>query len=377
MQRRDRWMVVSGEGGITLVPKRADLYAKLHVDGAYIDFSRLLGVRSLPNDVVVVRAQQEPKADAAPVDVTLDVRGNLGSRFYIRGAGLEARLDGALDISGRPGHLLAEGNVRTRGGTYQGYGQRLQIQRGIVTFQGPVENPALNVLAVRTGLPVEVGVSIGGTASRPIVRLHSDPSMPDVEKLNWLVLGQATGGQRAMTARFCQRRQVRCLPVRSTAPARGVMRSLGIDEVSLRPGQDSSSILPRETVAGTLRSATGTTAASDYVALGKRFSDDLYVTFEQAISGAATYVALNYQISRRLSLITRRYDDWARSCLFNRVRLTTLLPALLGVDVAVRRASPSAYPRQSLPSSRTARRFSSNPSQTGTQQTRRPGASWS
>ena len=65
LQRRDRWMVVSGEGGITLVPKRADLYAKLHVDGAYIDFSRLLGVRSLPNDVVVVRAQQEPKADAS------------------------------------------------------------------------------------------------------------------------------------------------------------------------------------------------------------------------------------------------------------------------------------------------------------------------
>jgi translocation and assembly module TamB len=304
LQRRDRWMVVSGEGGITLVPKRADLYAKLRVDGAYIDFSRLLGVRSLPNDVVVVRAQEEPKADAAPVDVTLDVRGNLGSRFYIRGAGLEARLDGALDISGRPGHLLAEGNVRTRAGTYQGYGQRLQIERGILTFQGPVENPALNVLAVRTGLPVEVGVSIGGTAARPIVRLHSDPSMPDVEKLNWLVLGRppgAAGDDRAVLSAAAGALFAGEIDSASTS----VMRSLGIDEVSLRPGQDSSSILPRETVAGTLRSATGTTAASDFVALGKRLNDDLYLTFEQAISGAATYVALNYQISRRLSLITR------------------------------------------------------------------------
>ena len=142
--------------------------------------------------MVVVRAEQPSKADTA-VDVTLDIRGNLGYRFYIRGAGLEARLDGALDISGRPGQLLAEGNVRTRGGTYQGYGQRLQIQRGILTFQGPIENPALNVLAVRTGLPVDVGVSIGGTAARPIVRLYSDPSMTDVEKLNWLVLGRPPG----------------------------------------------------------------------------------------------------------------------------------------------------------------------------------------
>jgi translocation and assembly module TamB len=307
LQRRDRWMVVSGEGGITLAPKRADLYAKLQVDGAYIDFSRLRGARSLPNDVVVVRAQQEPKADAPPVDVTLDVRSNLGSRFYIRGAGLEARLDGALDISGRPGQLLAEGNVRTRGGTYQGYGQRLQIERGILTFQGPLENPALNVLAVRTGLPVDVGVSIGGTAVRPIVRLYSDPSMPDVEKLNWLVLGRPPGaaGDGGQERALLSAAASALFAGQGDSASTSVMRSLGIDEISLRPGQDSSSILPREVVAGTLRSTTGTTAASDFVAIGKRLNDDLYLTFEQAISGAASYVALNYQLSRRVSLIAR------------------------------------------------------------------------
>ncbi|HVE88816.1 MAG TPA: translocation/assembly module TamB domain-containing protein, partial [Burkholderiaceae bacterium] len=307
LQRRDRWMVVSGEGGITLAPERADLYAKLKVDGAYVDFSRLRGARTLPSDVVVVRAQQPGKPDATPVDVTLDIRGSLGERFYIRGAGLEARLDGALDISGRPGQLLAEGNVRTRGGTYQGYGQRLQIQRGILTFQGPVENPALNVLAVRTGLPVDVGVSIGGTAARPIVRLYSDPSMTDVEKLNWLVLGRPPGaaGDGGQERALLSAAASALFAGQVDSASAGLMQSLGIDEISLRPGQDSASILPRETVAGTLRSATGTTAASDFIAIGKRLNDDLYLTFEQAISGAATYVALNYQISRRLSLIGR------------------------------------------------------------------------
>jgi translocation and assembly module TamB len=307
LQRRDRWMVVSGNGGITLAPARAELYAKLKVDGAFIDFSQLRGPRSLPGDVVVVRAQQPKKADTPPVDVTLDVRGDLGPRFYIRGAGLEARLDGALDITGRPGQLLAEGNVRTRAGTYQGYGQRLQIERGILTFQGPIENPSLNVLAVRSGLPVDVGVSVGGTAARPIVRLYSDPSMTDVEKLNWLVLGRPPGGagdggqERALLSAAAGA----LLAGQGDNASASLMRSFGIDEISLRPGQDSASILPRETVAGTLRSATGTTAASDFVAIGKRLNDDLYLTFEQAISGAASYVALNYQINRRLSLIGR------------------------------------------------------------------------
>ncbi len=306
LQRRDRWMVVSGEGGITLAPRRADLYAKLQVDGAFIDFSRLHGARSLPSDVVVVRAEQEPKADATEVDITLDIHGNLGRRFYIRGAGLEARLAGELDISGKPGLLLAEGNVRTVGGTYQGYGQRLQIERGILTFQGPIENPSLNVLATRTGLPVEVGVSVGGTAARPIVRLYSDPSMSDPEKLNWLVLGRPPGGSGdGGDSRALLSAAAGALLAGQGDSATGLVRSFGIDEISLRPGQDSSSILPREVVAGTLRSATGTNAMGDFVAVGKRLNDDLYLTFEQAISGTATYVALNYQISRRLSLIWR------------------------------------------------------------------------
>jgi len=225
----------------------------------------------------------------------------------IRGAGLEARLAGALRVSGRPTQLQGVGTVRIVDGIYNGYGQRLQIERGLVTFSGSLENPALNVLAVRPGLPVEVGVQITGTALAPRVRLHSDPAMTDVEKLNWLVLGRPPGtgdGQdralltAAATALFAGRSD--------DSAASNVLRSLGIDEFSLRSGsQGPSSLLPRETVAGTLRSSGSSSGSNDFVALGKRLSDDLYVTFEQALSGAEYYVALNYQLTRRLSVILR------------------------------------------------------------------------
>jgi len=201
-----------------------------------------------------------------------------------------------------------EGNVRTVGGTFAGYGQRLQIERGILTFQGPVENPSLNVLAIRTGLPVDVGVAVGGTAARPVVRLYSDPAMSDAERLNWLVLGRAPGGtgdggqERALLSAAASA----LFAGQADAASSALVRTLGVDDISLRPGSGSSSILPRQTVAGTLRGTTGTTTAvSDFVAVGKRLNDDLYLSFEQAISGAATYVALNYQISRRVSLIGR------------------------------------------------------------------------
>ena len=310
LQRADRWMVVSGNGGITLSPQRADLYASLTVDGAYVNFDGLRAGRNLPGDVVVKRPGEQRKPTAeAPVEVRLDLKGNLGPRFYVQGAGLEARLAGEVNVTGRASQLRADGVVRTVDGVYAGYGQRLRIERGIVTFLGPIDNPALNVLAVRSGLPVEVGVAIGGTAQRPIVRLHSDPSMSETEKLNWLVLGRPAGASGDGNDRAILSAAATALfSGQVDSASAGLMRSLGIDQITLQPGQSSASLLPRETVAGRLRSggvSTSNTAAADFVAVGKRINDDLYLSFEQALSGAEYFVALNYRLTRQLSLIAR------------------------------------------------------------------------
>jgi translocation and assembly module TamB len=50
---------------------------------------------------------------------------------------------------------------------------------------------------------------------------------------------------------------------------------------------------------------TTSSAASDFLAVGKRINDDLYLSFEQALSGAEYFVALNYRLTRQLSLIAR------------------------------------------------------------------------
>jgi translocation and assembly module TamB len=206
-------------------------------------------------------------------------------------------------VTGRPTQLRAIGSVRTVDGVYNGYGQRLQIERGIVTFQGQVDNPALNVLAVRGGLPVEVGVAIGGTAQRPLVRLHSDPAMSDTEKLNWLVLGRPPGASDGQDRAL--------LSAAASALFAGqddktnIMRSLGIDQISVRAGQDGTSLLPRETVAGRLRSSGSAGTVSEFVAIGKRINEDLLLSFEQAITGAEYFVALNYRLTNRLSVIAR------------------------------------------------------------------------
>ena len=48
-------------------------------------------------------------------------------------------------------------------GYYTAFGQRLTVERGILTFSGPIDNPGVNALAMRKNQAVEAGVAVTGT----------------------------------------------------------------------------------------------------------------------------------------------------------------------------------------------------------------------
>jgi len=77
----------------------------------------------------------------------------LGQRFYIRGAGLEARLAGGRRVTGRPAQLQAVGTVRIVDGVFHGYGQRWQIQAWPGDVLRTAGQPRPQTVAVRSGLP--------------------------------------------------------------------------------------------------------------------------------------------------------------------------------------------------------------------------------
>ena len=102
LQRPERWMVVTVRAASRSPQSAAELYAKVTVDSAYIDFDAQRAGRTLPADVTVVRqGEQRKPAEAPPLTVTLDLQANLGDRFYIAGAGLEARLAGEVASAAR------------------------------------------------------------------------------------------------------------------------------------------------------------------------------------------------------------------------------------------------------------------------------------
>ena len=206
--RIDRRIVTSGSAQMQLEREQLHLDGRFAVDEGLIDFSKS-DAPALSDDVVVKRAA-DPKA-ATPVrsgttparlpSVALDLRVDLGQKLRLRGRGLETGLEGELRLTSPAGKLAVDGSVRAAGGTYAAYGQKLEIARGNLVFNGPAENPRLDIEATRPNLDVRVGVQVTGTAVNPRVRLFSEPEMSELDKLSWLVLGRASDGLgRADTA---------------------------------------------------------------------------------------------------------------------------------------------------------------------------------
>ncbi len=252
----------------------------------------------------------------APLVLTADLEADLGRQLRVRGQGIDARLTGTLKLHGAvPAGLRANGTVRVRDGVYQAYGQKLEITRGRVIFNGPIDNPVLDITAMRRGGLVEAGVSVTGTVLSPRIRLVSNPDVPDAQKLSWLVLGVGTDDARSGA-------QVAALTAAAATlfggdgggPGGGLARSLGLDVLTIRNasnspfGADFGANFPQQAGSATT-STLGT--AQDVVAIGKRLGSNVVVTYEQGLRGIWSLLRLQYDITRRLSLRAQTGTDTA------------------------------------------------------------------
>lgn len=298
-----RFLAISGDAKLDATADGLLASGAFKADAGWI--GALAGsLPSVSDDVVVVRKAEPPPAAAAPREkerVNLDVRFDLGDRLFFEGRGLDTRLVGNLHVTGAPTALRANGAIRTVGGTYDGYGQKLTIERGALAFNGPVDNPQLNVRAVRTGLAVEAGVEVGGTVAHPKVRLVSTPDVPEPEKLSWMILGRgpsdlAPGDASVLVAAAASM-------FGKGAPGTDFAQRLGLDEVKIGRTDTQSvlGVLPQSTVAG----RTGSASAAEVVTVGKKLTRNVHLTYEQGLADVEGALKVTLEISRQFQLLVR------------------------------------------------------------------------
>ena len=292
--RVDRRIVASGSGQLQLDRKTLAFDGQFDVDEGLIDFTRS-DAPTLSDDVEVVRARgavspaaaasaaASPATPTTPTrDVALNLRVTLGERLRVRGRGLDTGLRGELHITSPGGRLAVDGTVRAADGTYAAYGQKLSIDRGLISFNGPVGNPRLDIEATRPNLDVRVGVAVSGYATNPHVRLFSDPALSEIDMLSWLVMGRASDGLGRTDTALLQRAALALLAGEGGGLTNPLTQALGLDEVSVR--QSDGEV--RQTV----------------IALGKQLSQRWYVGYERGLNATTGSFQFVYRIAQRFTL---------------------------------------------------------------------------
>jgi translocation and assembly module TamB len=186
---------ISPDLTVSFVPERLTVRGEILVPSALIRPPDLPpGSVTVSRDEVIIGEEDEP-GTGLPMDIR--VRVILGDDVRFDGFDLEARVTGDLDVIDLPGRpLQVFGNVEIPEGRYEAWGQDLTLERGLVIFQGPVENPALDLRAVRRvpAYNVVVGVEIGGTPEALQSRITSEPPMDDTEAMAFLLTGRPLSG---------------------------------------------------------------------------------------------------------------------------------------------------------------------------------------
>jgi translocation and assembly module TamB len=281
--RSDRRVIVSGNTRLKLDQNRLQLSGELTADRARLEMPASSRPQ-LSSDVVIVGQPPRPPSASQRFPLALDLKLNLGKDFLFKGAGFDARLGGQLRVFTVNNQLRGDGSIRVEEGRYAAYGQTLNIERGVLRFIGPIDNPGLDVLAVRKTATVTAGVQVRGTVQRPVATLYSDPALPDTEKLSWLVLGHGlnTGGQQEFALL-----QIAAGTLLSQADSVNfqaqLAEALNIDTFDVRAG-DSQDL------------------ASSVISVGKRLSSRTLLSYEQSLDGLSQVVKVLYQLTPRVRL---------------------------------------------------------------------------
>lgn len=303
LARADRRLTVSGVLSTQLEQGVLELNGRLQANQA----SFILPDEDRPqlgSDVVVrgstPSTKRTPVNTAVPTRIQLEL--DLGPNFQLRGQGLDSHLTGTVHLETQVGQApRLTGQIKTEHGQYRAWGQTLTIETGALNFNGPYDNPTLDILALRPLPDQRIGVQLSGTAKAPQLHLYAEPELPETEKLAWLVLGRPASGTGTEAA-LLQQAALALLSKHGQNPGQGLQRALGLDEISFR---------------GESQKTNGSSHAAA-LTVGKRLSDQLYLTYSRSVIGITGTVAILYDISRSLTLRAQAGDDNAIELLFTR-----------------------------------------------------------
>ncbi len=251
------------------------------------------GSVSSSRDVVVVDADGAVKGSGLPLSLDVDLV--LGEAVRVDAFGVKGLLDGRLKIQQEPGQVMTGlGSLKLREGTFVFKGAELNIDRGLVYYQGgPIDDPGLDVRAKKEVDDTEVGVQLTGTVAQMEMNLFSSPKMDESDIVAYLLTGRdmsaSSSGEGSML---------------------GAAAGLGIG----RGGDFLKDITGESGFDVSL--ASGEEASDVSLVVGREIYKGLYISYGKGLTDAAGTFKARYKLKYGFSVETETTSEATGTDLF-------------------------------------------------------------
>ena len=294
----EAYVVASPDLQFTLNDKTSQLSGTVRVPTAELVPVQFNASVRASDDVVIINGPVQKEGRSVATDFNVNVL--LGDKVKVNGLGFGGRLTGKLLISGNSKKLLlGTGDIFIKDGSYEAYGQKLDIDNGKIQFTGgAIENPSIDIKATRKSGKVLAGLQLTGTVDDPLVALFSRPSMSDDNILSYLMIGRPLAGASAADAAM----------LASAATGLGIKggNMLG-EQIASTFGLDSFAI-------------NGNGGGDTALQIGKYLSPKLYLSYGIGLFEPVSTVNLNYELNKNWSVKTESGVETGVDILYSRER---------------------------------------------------------
>ena len=266
----------------------------------------------LPSGDVIVEGAPKPVEKAFPLALDIQVRLVLGEKVLVKAAGIDAQLGGSIDLTLQSlDRITSKGEIRVVKGRYKAYGADLEIVRGRLYYAGgPISQPTLDILALRTIDDVRAGITVGGILRAPAIKLYSEPAMPDVDILAYILFGHpfSAGSNAEQAGRMAQVAGAILSQGQASALQDQIMSRLGISTLEIQ-SRDSSGLMGYRqitaTPTGAAQAKTPDSASQAMLTVGTYLVPKLYFSYGRSFTTGGNLFRLRYDLSKRWQIETQ------------------------------------------------------------------------
>lgn len=267
--------------------REIDVTGSVAVPYARIVPTDLTGAVTSSSDEVIVGQESQNPADRFKVRTQITM--TLGPDVNIDTMGLTGQLAGKITVrSGYDAITRATGELSVQKGEYAAYARKLEIQRGRLIFTGgPIENPGIEIRAIKRYPDVTAGINVRGTLQQPQMSFFSDPSLPQSQIVSLILSGGGGGGLQMMQATSTPQNQQATAANELLAQGGAILAQqlgsrIGLPDISLETDLNNETSL----------------------VLGKYLSPRLYVSYGVGLTQQLNAIRLRYSLGDHWTIRT-------------------------------------------------------------------------